>query len=376
MIEIPILILALIAFLFVGLMLSARRWTSYVFCCATVSAWETRLLPENRLMELAEAPRLENLLSALEGTDYRLQAAELLRGELDLATVEKALRESSNARYRELLKLVPEERRETVRRILARVDLWNLKALLTMIHQGVPRERRLGQLMPSPTLPQERLELLASAGNLKELLEFLKGSEYFEVLSSALKDYEEKGLSVLLLALERQYYASLWREVLAKRAQLPILKTLIGYEIDALNVRLILRLKSEGVAPEEIDGLLVRPSYELTEGMLKAMVSSEDLPSAMSFIRGTLVGRVLEGVSSKIGEEGLHAAERALEEGHLRLCRAMALAQPFSLAPVISYLLLRETEMKNLRTIIRLKAEGVEPQRIKELLVRVPRLEV
>ena len=377
MIEVLIFVFVLIAVLFALVIISARRSMPYVFCNATISAWEARLLPEARLMELAEAPKVVNVFSALEDTEYRQQLAEVSKGEeIDMVAVERALRENLNTRYRELIGMVPKERRETILRMLQRVDLWNLKAIITQIHNKVPKERRLQELIPSPTMPRERLEMLASAEDFSGLLEFLKGSEYFDVISAAMKDYEKRGLIALLSALDKHYYTSLWRDVQAKRAQRSILRAVVGYEIDSVNIKLILRLKREGAPPDEIDGHLVRPSHELTDAMLKAMIMAEDIPSAIHMIHITTHGKILAEALPQIEERGVRAAERALDEAHLKLCRWLGFTQFFSIAPVISYINLKENEMRNLRAIIRLKADGIEPQEIKEKIVRVPKIEL
>jgi len=377
MIEILIFIFALIGALFVLVIISTRRSMGYIFCNATISAWEARLLSEARLMELAEAPEIVNIFSALEDTEYRPQLAEITRGdEVDLIAVERALRESLNARYRELVKMVPKERKGTVLRVLQRVDLWNLKTLITMIHNKVPKEQRLRELIPSPTVPPERLEMLALAEDLNGLMEFLKGSEYFDVISAALEDYEKRGLIALLSALDKHYYTSLWKDVQAKRAQRSILKAMVGYEIDSVNIKLILRLKREGAPPDEIDRHLVRPSHELTDAMLKAMITAEDIRSAIQMIHTTAHGKVLAEALPQIEEKGIPAAERALDEAYLKLCRWFGLTQFFGIAPVISFIHIKENEMRNLRAIIRLKGDGVEPPKIKERIMRVPKIEL
>jgi len=376
MIEILILILALIGALFAWVIISARRSMGYIFCNATISAWEARLLSEARLIELADVARIVNIFSALDETEYRPQLTEVEKGEeTDMGTVERALRENLNTRYRELINMVPEDRRSTVVKVLQRTDLWNLKTLITMIHEKVPPERRIQELIPSPTMPRERLEMLASAKDLDGLLEFMKGSEFFDAISGALGDYEKQGLIALLSALDKHYYTSLRKDALAKRTQRSILKTMICQEIDLVNIKMILRLKQEGVPPEDIDKHLIRPSHELTEAMLKAMIMAEDVRSAIHMIHITTYGKILAGALPKIEEQGISAAERALDEAYLKLCRWFEFTQFFSIAPVISYIHLKENEMKNLRAIIRLKADGVEPQKIKEKIVRVPKIE-
>ncbi len=370
MLAVPILIFVLIGFFFLMVVLHARRTVGYLYCSAVVSTWEARLLSESKLLELAEVQRVEELRSSLGEAGYPLP------GE-DPAEWERALREASAARFAELLGMVPEDRVETVRRLLAREEIWNLKALLTSLHLGEPREERRKRLLPCPTLPPERLDMLASAESLEQLLEFLRGSEYFEVLSSALQDYQKEGLSPLLFALDRHYYSRLWEEVVGKKPQRSILLPLVGFEIDSLNLRLILRLKREGAPPERIDSLLVRlePPYQLGEEILRALISAEDLRTCAELLSHTPYGRILSPLLPQLEAGDLFPLEKALEEEHLRLCRWAALTRPFTLAPVYSYVKRREAEVRNLHLLLRLKLEGAGPERVKELLVRVPGLE-
>jgi len=371
-------VLLLIGSLFALVMFHAARTMKYVYCNVTISAWEARLLPEARLMELADAPTVAQILATLEDTEYRPKLAELQReGAVEIAALEGVLRASASERYRELLAMVPKERKGTIEKILRRTDLWNLKAIITAIHNKVPKEERLKQLMPSPTMPWERLEMLASAESLEALLEFLRGSEYFDVLSGALGEYKERGLIALLSALDKYYYANVWKDVLAKKAQRGILREMVGYEIDALNIKLILRLKREGVPPAEIERYLILPSYLLTEAMLKSMAMAEDIRSAVSVIAPTHYGRFMLEVLPEV-EEGrsLFVAEKMLDEQHLKLCKWMAITQLFTIAPVLAYIQLKEIELRNLRAITRLKADGVEPEEIKRMVMRVPKIEL
>ncbi|MEM2874990.1 MAG: V-type ATPase subunit [Candidatus Hadarchaeales archaeon] len=369
MIEAPILILGLVAALFLAFVLLARRSMPYVFCNATLSAWEARFLPESKLAELAGAPSAEAVLSALEESEYREQIAELRRSApVDPLEFERALRENANARYRELLGMLPKGRRATVARILSRIDVWNLKAIISMIHSGVTPGDRARELMPSPTMSRERLEMLASARTLEELLEYLRGSEYHHVISGAMEAYRREGLRALLLALDRHYWSSLWSDVLGRRDQRKVMREMIGYELDSLNARLILRLKQERAPPEEISACIVRPSHELNEEMLRAMVMAEDLASAINMIHITTVGRVLSEVSGEIGEKGATAAEAALERGRIRLFRWLAMTRFFTVAPAISYIAQKEHELKKLRTIYRLKFDGAEPGAVRRTL--------
>jgi V/A-type H+-transporting ATPase subunit C len=376
MTEILIIIFGIIGLISVLIVMHARRTVGYVYSGAIVSAWEGKLLKETRLVEMADAPGMENLIASLEDTEYRPLLNEVLRdGEIDLESAEIAFKNHLNLRYLEILKIVPQKQKEVIRGLLKKLEIWNLKVILTAIHNGATVEENIRRYMSSPTMPSERIEMLTTARSLEQLLEFLKDSEYYAVLTTALKDYRERGLISLLSALDIYYYTSLWKTVLQSKAQRQILMKMIGCEIDIVNIKLLLRLKKEGAAPEEIAGYLIRPAYLLTEGMLRDMTYAENIRAVLDVLSKTPYGRTLLDLLPQIESQGIFIAERALNEMRLKLFRQMAITHLFSLAPVISYIQLKETEVRNLLILLRLKALKVEPQKIKEKLV-VPKLEL
>lgn len=376
--SVVVAVLALVGGLFAVVIIQARRSMLYVYCNATISSWEASLLPEVRLMEFADSPKVVNVLAGLDDTDYRTYLADIPRVEdIDVVAVEKALKANLSTRYCELLEILPKERKATVERLVQRADLWNLKVLLAAIHNKVPREKRLEATIHSPTFPRERLELLASAENFEELFEYFKGTEYFDVLAAALVDYEKIGLIAVLSALDKHYYTALWKDVLSKKAQRSVLKVMLGYEIDAVNIKLILRLKKEGASPGEITERLILPSHELSEGTLRRMIAADDVPSAVKTISRTTYGPVLlEALPQFEATGSLLALEKALGVGLFRICKWMSVMRFFSIAPVITHIHLKGAEVSNLRAIIRLKADKAEPEKIKETLVKVPKLEL
>jgi V/A-type H+-transporting ATPase subunit C len=396
MIEIVVIIFGLILSLFILVFISAQRSMPYIYSGAKVSAWEAKLLHESRMLEFADAPKVSSILAGLDETGYRAYLANIPRDEdVDVVTVEQALNGHMRDSYRELLEVVPEKDKSIVVKLLKKIDLYNLKTVVAAIHNKVPKEKRLEEMLPSSTMSQERLEMLASAGNFDTLQEFLKDTEYFDAFSASLEKYKEGGLSIVLFTLDKAYYSSLWadvqdkgrlgfrkklrniKEILAKRAQRPILKKIIGYEIDAANIKLILRLKHEGATPEEITYSLILPSYELSEKTLIWMAEAKSVQEAVSGISHTTYGPILAKALPEFETTGsLFTLEKALDEGQLKMCKWMLITKFFSLAPVLMYIHLKEIEVKNLRAIIRLKADKVEPDKIKEKIVRVPKFEL
>jgi len=397
MIEIVVIIFGLILSLFIFVFISAQRSMPYIYSGAKISAWEAKLLHESRMLEFADAPKVSSILAGLDETGYRTYLTNIPRDEdVDVVAVEQALNGYLRDSYRELLEVVPEKDKSIVVKLLKKIDLYNLKTVVTAIHNKVPKEKRLEEMLPSSTMSQERIEMLAFTEDFGTLREFLKDTEYFDAFSASLEKYKEGGLPIVLFALDKAYYSSLWadvrdkkgrlgfrkklrnmKEILAKRTQRPILKKIIGYEIDAANIKLVLRLKHEGAAPEEITYSLILPSYELSEKVLTWMAEAKSVQEAVSGISHTTYGPILAKALPEFEVTGsLLPLEKALDEGQLKMCKWMLITKFFSLAPVLMYMHLKEIEVKNLRAIIRLKADNVEPEKIKETIVRVPKFEL
>lgn len=392
-----VIIFGIMGGLLVLVLIQAQRTMPYVYCVAKISAWEARMIPESRLFEFVDAAKVSNVLTGLDDTSYRTHISDFSKGEeIDVVAVERALKEHLREDLSELINVIPEVRKEVILKFIERADLYNLKTLVTAIHNRVPKEKRREEMFPSPTLSQERLDLLASAGTLEDLLKYLEGTEYHDAFSAALEKYKDRGLTVLLSALDKAYYSSLWEEVVGKKERLPVwekikglkaalerreqrqvLKKIIGYEIDAVNIKLVLRLKKEGALLEDIESMLILPSYELSEDTLAWMAEAKDIRTAVEGISHTMYGPILAKALPEAEASGsLVPLEKALDEGWLKVCKWMSATKFFSLAPVLSYIRLKEMEARNLRTIIRLKADKVEPEKIKEVIVRVPKFEL
>lgn len=354
----------------------ARRLVPYLQLGAKVSAWEANLLSEARLDELNEAPEIEQIFTALEDTQYQPYIGDIsLEGEIDVVETEESFNSFLRDRYAELLEIVPEEREDVVRDVIGIVDVRNLKGIMTGISEDLTEEKIENMLIPSPTLPEDKLEMLLSAESLDRLLEYLKGSPYHGPLSEALEErYDEEGIPSLIRALDKTYHKNLWRAVKEKKAQRSVLEKIIGTKLDIINIKLILRLKKEETHPERIGDFLV-PPYQLSDEQIKDMTVAEDTSSASEIIMDTVYGlAVQEGITQFEETDSLFALEKRLEEEFLRICRGISLGQPFTLAPTLTYIFLTKNEVRNLRTISRLKAEGVEPDEIENNLTR--RLEI
>ncbi len=137
-----------------------------------------------------------------------------------------------------------------------------------------------------------------------------------------------------------------------------------------------MRLKQAGAETKDIENYVIRPSHELTEQMLKEMIIAEDIRSSVHMIHITAPAKALKEVSAELDEKGSKAVEKPLDEFYVKLCRWFGFTQFFSIAPIMAYISLKENEVRNIRAIVRMKADGVPPQEIKEVVRMVPKFEL
>lgn len=346
------LVFLILALLFLLVYLDARRAFPYVYCNAMISAWEGRMLTPSRTAELSEMD-FRAMVSSLAGTDFEgLPSGSLLE-------IEQAIRERCVDRYRQILEALPSRGRRFFALVLERFDVYNLKVLLTSIHTGTPPT-----FLPSPLTSKERLRLLSGVRSMEELLEFLKGTDYGELLSRFREEYRRRGLSFLLWQLDRHCYHKLWLEAQRQRKSI---RELVGVECDLINLKLLARLKRWGIPAGEIGPLLV-PTYLIPERVLKRMLEAEDLPSLFQSLSETPYAEVVKASQQIQATGSLFPLERELEAGFLRLCKWYSTSDFFSLAPALCFFYRREAEARVLRILLRLRSEKVQPAECREIV--------
>ncbi len=347
-------LLALIAGMLGFVAWDTRRTFGYAYVNAMISAWEGRMLTPGKFAEL-RGQDLKGVLSSLSGTDYEVLSSR------EPGEWEKAVHEICIKRYLEIRENLPKKDRRLFDLLLERFDVFNLESLLTSIETGEPPA-----LLPS-LCPPDRLKLLKGARSVEELLEYLRGTPYEEPVRSSLEEYRRIGLRALFWALERHYYERLWAEA---RRRGRFVKELVGIEVELVNLKLMARMKREGMPPPRISELVIRPSFLLSARQMEQLINSPDLSSFFRQLGETPYREVAARAGPRVEATGsLLEFERELDKGLLRLCRLLAGRDFFSILPAVRYFYMKEAEARDLKALLVLKREGLTPEEIAPLLI-------
>lgn len=322
--------------------------TDYLVISARVKAMETGLLSRERMEQILEAKSDEEAAKILQECGYpELDAAdpEAMDAALSAAreeTLSDVMDGAPEPRYIELFKL--------------KYDYHNVKALLKAEAMGTSADR---MLMDMGRVSAAVLKEAVRTGELDELPPMLASAvaEAREILDTT----RDPQLSDI--ALDRWTYADM--AALAEDTNSDFLRGYVAVQIDAANLRALVRTVRMGKSPEFLRGVLIEGGEIPTDGILPL---SANHGSGMSEVYGP----TRFAAAAEAGAEALRGGPLTKFE---KLCDdavgdylAGAQYVPFGEAPLVGYLAARETEYTNLRILLMGRGAGLPADVIRSRL--------
>lgn len=322
--------------------------TDYLVISARVKAMETGLLTRERMEQILEAKSDEEAAKILQECGYpELDAAdpEAMDAALSAAreeTLSDVMDGAPEPRYIELFKL--------------KYDYHNVKALLKAEAMGTSADR---MLMDMGRVSAAVLKEAVRTGELDELPPMLASAvaEAREILDTT----RDPQLSDI--ALDRWTYADM--AALAEDTNSDFLRGYVAVQIDAANLRALVRTVRMGKSPEFLRGVLIEGGEIPTDGILTL---SANHGSGMSEVYGP----TRFAAAAEAGAEALRGGPLTKFE---KLCDdavgdylAGAQYVPFGEAPLVGYLAARETEYTNLRILLMGRGAGLPADVIRSRL--------
>ena len=322
--------------------------TDYLVISARVKAMETGLLTRERMEQILEAKTDEEAAKILQECGYpELDAAdpEAMDAALSAAreeTLADVMDGAPEPRYIELFKL--------------KYDYHNEKALLKAEAMGTSADR---MLMDMGRVSAAVLKEAVRTGELDELPPMLASAvaEAREILDTT----RDPQLSDI--ALDRWTYADM--AALAEDTNSDFLRGYVAVQIDAANLRALVRTIRMGKSPEFLRGVLIEGGEIPTDGILNL---SANHGSGMSEVYGpTRFAAAAEAGAEALRGGALTNFEKLCDDA---VGDYLAGAQyvPFGEAPLVGYLAARETEYTNLRILLMGRGAGLPADVIRSRL--------
>ncbi len=340
------------------------RVFQYSFAQAKTKAMKGQLLTSEDWHYLLRMRNLDNLLRYLSGTTYGEVLSQLAGAAQNPKVLILILYKGLFLDYAKLLKTVPAGGAKLIKGLLRRYEAENLKTLLRAIWSATPIAKTRSLLYPLDALSQLPIDALFQTKQVPEAVDLLKKTVFFTPLIQALPQFQAQGrLFPLEIALDMWVFEHIAQNFSSlKGMAYKEAKVLLGEHIDWVNVNWVIRFRHfYGLSPEETI------NYSLPGG---ARLSLRDLGN---LARAIDVASFIDALPDSY-QKSLVTADRwqsisfLLQKWFLGELYRSFRKDPFQISLQISYLLLKEMEVKSLESLIAAIVLGEPPEKLAVLL--------
>ncbi len=327
---------------------------------------KTELVDKQNYQKLMKMS-VSEIVQFLQQTTYKKEVNELGMKYSGIELLEAALNMNSANSYEKILSLSSREMKEVVSALLKRFETNNIKNIIRGKFAGASSEEIAASLIP---VNRMNLDFLLGLLKKEKIADIILSLNPTEELKASLQEFEKTGrISAIENALDKELYSELSN--LAKRIpkEGKLLSQFLKTEIDNVNIRVILRLKSAGVENSEILKHLNFEGHKLSKKTLVHLANSENLPALIERLEKSPYSNVLSTGIKKYRETGtLAVMETELSKNLLAQADLFLHQHPISIGPVIGYSIAKEAEVRNLRMIAQARHRNLPESFMEEML--------
>ena len=341
-------------------------------------AMRAQLLSRREVETILALPDLSSIAAALRETPYG-PFIDSTGGEVpEAARIEEALRRNVSQTLARLLAIASGDCAEAVRIVLGRWEVQAVKTILRGIVSGASPAEILSSLVPTGLHDDAALEEMCRQTDPRALAELMVTwrEPWGPPLLRALPSFREpRDLAILESALDRCWFeqaASRLREI---RPSPPgadsgdALSLFVSLSVDTINLMTVLKEVEDRIVPLNRDRNL--PGGRIfDEGALDRVRASPTLAEALKEAGRSLFLQPLAALPAPAeGVPFLAVVERQLDRVLLRASRYLARVDPLGWGPLVSFLLDKLREVRNLRMIVRARLVDLPEAELGHLLI-------
>ena len=336
----------------------------YAYTYGVVCGKYSKLFDYRVMENFIEARGISEIIASLEATEYEKDIRGDLRKEDSTAPMEHALKKHFMRIYDELAATMPKKDRKLLDAIIPEeLNVRNLKIILRAIHSGMPHERLMQLVGPSKKDDAKFFQRLSESKSIEEFISGLKETPYHEALSKKMEAYKEFGNLLPLEAALDKVLIDKWNEHIVKNEEI---KGFVGAKIDLINIKNVIKCKIYEIPLQDhtFDGGLYLSKMNL------GPMAGVGIDEVGEMIGHTIYGKVVRESIEEYKKGGsLMHLDIGLEKIVMAILENASKFNPLGIGSIISFINLKEKEVKNLTTIVICKSYDIPPKEIKELMI-------
>ena len=343
-----------------------NRTVDYAYPNTRVSAWKSFMLKDEDMRGLSSAKSLEEYVGLLEHTSYKTEISKITR--MDVSSIEDLL-SSDYIHMGELARrIAPKKTKTFFDALQLSSEIMLIKRIMNLLDAGIEgKNLGIDYSRYEGVTSSDIKKLTRGMGEVKnkgDAIELLKHTRYDFIQKASPEEMRIPGYVSTML--DRYYLANLWESVdTLSSKDAVIARKLIGMEIDAENIMVLLRAKQ---GKYKGDRFMIPASYKLG-GKLKELYG-KDVSEIVSELSGTQYGALLsEGLKSYEKDGSLITFETLFKKYLIKEYKSAFKSSLFTIGVLLGFLKIKEYELRNLQTIAVSLDNGLDPKDIMELVI-------
>ncbi len=345
----------------------------YTFVRTTVMT--SKLLTEQDYRKLLKL-ELPEIVQFLEESTYKKEIDELASTESGLQLIEHSVQRNFWRAVDKLRRIADDDMRFFIDVYVWRNDIENIKTLIRgkRANEDVTRLRNL--FLPGTITKDELMDLYAKP-DVTALLNALE----LPFIDNPTAIYTERGLAGLEAAMTHGYYCLTHRIARRIYDERDLFRQYVLLEVDLMNILTILKLKRTGSPASAIEPYLVDAYAEMNPSeytirhrarkvFFKQLANANDIDETIRLLESSRFNNAVKpGIAAYRNTGSLLELEREFQIMLLRKATKLTHQKPLSADVVISYMLAKVIEARNIMVLIKGKELGVSEQFLEQELV-------
>jgi len=338
---------------------SSEFWlgeTNYSYLNTRVRAMESKLFKNDVYIKLLNM-EVSQIARFLGEGKYKEEIESLSRTYRGVELIEHSINKNLGNSYHKIIKMSGKKASAYAFAILARWDINNIISILRGKYSKATEYEIEKTLIPIGELPFSFITSLVKMYSYDDVIKKLKKLEKFNFLD------ETKEIADIESELFKMYFKNTLANF--KKEKKSLFFQFIRTEIDIINIKNIMRMRRYGFALKEEQKNMVEGGLFLTIDDLSSLLRSSD-NDFLKKSKNTPYGLIIE---KHWQEKTLFYLEESLEKYLMKCAKEQFIGDPFTIMPVLHYIISKKIEVENIRKISRGKASNIEKKIIEDSLV-------
>ena len=340
---------------------------NYAYTVARVKAKKSLLLGEedyNKMLQMS-VPEISRYISE---SGYQKEMADLAGKFEGVDLVETATYTSMAKVFSSILAASQGELETMVAAYLEKWDIWNLKVILRGKSYGLDADAIREDLVPAGSLGAESLEKLVALDSIEDII-----SNYAKMVSMNAQEVLDmykvsQNLGSVEDYVDKYHYQRLLASIDPSSRPTRMFQEFVRKEIDVKNLETILKLKAEGIYGEEVLHYVIPGGKQIDRKFATQLANAETIAAAASDLSQLEFYDVIKDL---VEADNVNLSNVVTEMQKYEIAQAKKFSHlyPLSVVPILDYMIHKEVEASNIRTIARGVESGLSKETIKGLLV-------